>query len=210
MRTFSSTFTYNSFCMFEIFEQYIRKLMHGLTAEQINLMRSVSVTKKLRKRQMLLQEGEVSRHKIFVAKGLLRNYSIAENGYEYIVRFTDENSWTTDPESYYSGLPSKFYIDAIEPSEVVMFSHEDFEMLKQLIPPMVSFSETVMTKNAGLIQKRVLMNISASAEEKYNDFINTFPNIFNRVPLHMVASYLGVSRETLTRIRQNLLVITAK
>jgi CRP-like cAMP-binding protein len=192
--------------MFELFEQYIEKMMPGIIQEQISLMHSKCVVKKLRKKEMVLQEGEVCRYKIFVAKGLLRNYSISKNGTEYIVRFADAGGWTTDPESYYTGLPSQYNIDAIEPSEVVMFTHDDFEKLKLQIPGLTAFSEMVITTNASLIQKRVLINISATAEEKYIDFINTYPGIFHRVPLHMVASYLGVSRETLTRIRQGLAV----
>ncbi|MGN6494129.1 MAG: Crp/Fnr family transcriptional regulator [Agriterribacter sp.] len=194
--------------MFETFEQYIQKMIPDIAQRDIDLMRARCVTKKLRRREMLLQEGEVCRHKIFVAKGLLRNYSLADNGREYIVRFADAGGWTTDPESYYSGLPSKYYIDAIEASGVVMFSHDDFELLKQAIPALVGFSERVISTNAGFIQQRVLMNISASAEEKYTDFVRTHPDIFHRVPLHMVASYLGVSRETLTRVRQSLTVGT--
>ncbi|HTQ27225.1 MAG TPA: Crp/Fnr family transcriptional regulator [Puia sp.] len=192
--------------MFELFAQYAERMIPGLTREQISLIRSRSAARKLRKKELVLQEGEVGRYKIFVAKGLLRNYSISENGNEYILRFTDAGSWTTDPESYYSGLPSKYNIDAIEASEIVMFNHDDFEILKQQIPTLGSFSEALITANASLVQKRVLMNISASAEEKYIDFLNTYPDIFHRVPLHMVASYLGVSRETLTRIRQGLAV----
>lgn len=195
--------------MFEIFEQYIAKMAPAITTEQIGLMRLKAVTKKVRKKDILLTEGQVAQYKIFVAKGLLRNYSLAENGNEYILRFADEGMWTTDPESYYSGLPSKYYIDALEPSEVIMFSHDNFEKLKQEIPSLSAFSEMVITNNASFIQKRVLMNISGTAEEKYVDFIETYPNIFNRVPLHMVASYLGLSRETLTRIRQGLMA-TAK
>ena len=168
--------------MFEIFEQYLEKMVPGLTGEQLKLMRSMCTMKKVRKRQMLLHEGEVCHYKIFVVKGLLRNYSIAENGTEHILRFADAGSWTTDPESYYSGLPSKYNIDAIELAEVILFSHDDFELLKQSIPALFAFSEAVITQNVGLTQKRVLMNISASAEEKYIDFINTYPDIFHRVP----------------------------
>lgn len=193
--------------MFEVFEQYLEKMMPGLTKEQVSLMRSMCIMKKLRRKQLLLHEGSVSRYKIFVAKGLLRNYSVAENGHEYVIKFTDIYGWTTEPESYYSELPSKFNIDAIEPSEVIMWSREDFDTLKQMIPSLNAFSEMIMTHNIALTQKRVLMNISANAEEKYLDFINSFPNIFHRVPLHMVASYLGVTRETLTRIRQSMAVI---
>jgi len=192
--------------MFELFEAYIKKMMPGITQDQVNLMRLKSNERKLGKRKMILQEGEVSRQKIFVAKGLLRNYSIGENGNEYIVRFADAGGWTTDPESFYSGLPSKYNIDAIEHSDLILFDHDDFELLKKEIPSLGTFSEMVISNSASLIQKRLLLNISASAEEKYIDFINNHPNIFHRIPLHMVASYLGVSRETLTRIRQGLAV----
>lgn len=190
--------------MFEVFERYIVEVIPGITKEQINLMQSRCTVKKLRKKQTLLKEGEVSHYKIFVTKGLLRNYSIAENGNEYIVRFADAGSWTTDPESYFSSLPSKYNIDALEPSEVVMFHQRDFKILKQQIPVLNDHVETLLTKIAKDTQKHLLMNIRATAEEKYIDFINTYPEIFHRVPLHMIASYLGLSRETLTRVRQNL------
>ncbi len=183
-------------------------MIPALTREEVNLLRSKCVLKKLRKKQLLLHEGEINRYKIFVLNGLLRNYSLADDGYEYIMRFTDKDGWTTDPESYYNQVPSRFNIDALEPSEVIMWNREDFEALKQSIPVLSTYSEAMITQNAALTQKRVLMNISASAEEKYVDFVNSFPNIINRVPLHMVASYLGVSRETLTRIRQNLALAT--
>ena len=139
--------------MFEVFEQYLKKMMPGLTKEQLSLLRSMCVIKKLLKRQMLLHEGEVSRYKIFVVKGLLRNYSIAENGYEYVIKFTDKAGWTTDPESYYSALPSRFNIDAIEPSEVIMFSRENFDSLKLLIPALGAFSESVMSHKRRLNTK---------------------------------------------------------
>lgn len=190
--------------MFEVFERYIEKTIPGITKEQIRLMQTKCTVKKLLKKETLLKEGEVSHYKIFVTKGLLRNYSIAENGNEYIMRFADAGSWTTDPESYFSGLPSKYNIDALEPSEVVMFHQLDFKTLRQQIPVLNDYAETLFTETAKYTQNRLLLNISATAEEKYIDFINTYPEIFHRVPLHMIASYLGVSRETLTRVRQNL------
>jgi len=87
-----------------------------------------------------------------------------------------------------------------------MWTRESFEELKSLIPLLASFSERIITQNMSLIQNRILLNISVSAEKRYLDFIETFPHIFHRIPLHMVASYLGVSRETLTRVRQGLAV----
>ena len=112
--------------MFEVFEQYMSKMMPHLLKEEISRIRLGCVTKKMRRKEILLHEGEINRCKIFVAKGLLRNYSIAQNGNEHIVRFTDKDGWTADPESYYTGLPSNYYIDAIEESEVMMWSRGDF------------------------------------------------------------------------------------
>jgi len=143
--------------MFEAFEQYLEKTIPGLSKEQLNLIRSKCVMRKLRRKQLLFHEGEINRYKIFVLSGLLRNYSIAEDGYEYIIRFADAGTWTTDPESYYGGVPSKFNIDAIEPSTIIMWNREDFDMLRQAVPVLNTYSETMMTQNMGLIQKRVLM-----------------------------------------------------
>jgi len=129
---------------------------------------------------------------IVCSEGLVVQLQDSKNGYEYIVRFADAGTWTTDPESYYSKLPSKYNIDAIEPSEVIMFNRDDFEALKQMIPALTTFSEIVITTNASLIQKRVLMNISANAKEKYIDFINSFPDIFIVCPCtwwHLISAY---------------------
>ena len=187
--------------MFDDFDQYISHYIPTLTDEQIQLIRSKSMAKKVRRKQALLLEGDVCRYKIFVVRGLLRAYSITADGTEYVMKFTAENGWITDPDSYNNQTPSAYNIDAIEASEVILWAHDDFEALRAAIPALSAFSEKLMTRTIGDTQKRVLMNISASAEEKYQHFIITYPDIFRRVPLHMVASYLGVSRETLTRIR---------
>jgi CRP-like cAMP-binding protein len=187
--------------MFEKFEQYLRHHLPELTDEQINRIRLVSVVRKVRRKHFLLHEGEVSCHKIFVVQGLLKTYSIAEDDNEYIIKFTPEHKWTTDPESYINRTPSKYNIEAIEAAEVVLWSREDLKSLRAAIPAINAFLESMMAHGIAETQKRLLMNISSTAEERYLDFITSFPNVFRRVPLHMVASYLGVSRETLTRIR---------
>ena len=192
--------------MFELMKQYLQKNVPGLTTEEISLVFSKAVFKKLRKRQLLLHEGEICRYKLFVLKGLLRNYSMHNDGTEYVMKFTAENGWTTDPDSYNEQVPSKYNIEAIEPCEILMWTKEDFDGLKSAIPLLASFSERIITQNMSLVQNRILPNISAGAEERYLDFIETFPHIFHRVPLHMIASYLGVSRETLTRVRQGLAI----
>ncbi len=186
--------------MFEKFEQYI--LSKGdFTNENIRQMRATAVLRKLRRRQLLLAEGDVCRHKVFVAKGMLRTFRLKEDGTEHIMRFSPENSWSIDHESYTHGTPSKYYIEALEESEVIMWTKEQMEELFASIPLLKMFTEKFKEQSINESQQRILINISYTAEEKYHDFIATYPDIFNRVPLHMVASYLGVSRETLSRVR---------
>lgn len=186
--------------MFEIFETYITS-KGSFTKEELKRMRTLSTVKKVRRRQFLLQEGEICRYKIFVAKGLLRNYRMKDDGTEYIMRFAPENSWTMDYESYNNQTPSKYNIEALEDTEVVLWTPENLNELFDTIPAFKTVSEKIIMSSLHESNERILMNISATSEEKYQDFMTSFPDVFKRVPLHMVASYLGVSRETLSRIR---------
>lgn len=186
--------------MFENFSTYITA-NGSFTEDDLKLMCSLSVTRKLRRRQYLLQEGEVCRYKTFVSKGLLRTYLRKDDGAEYIMRFAPENSWAVDHESYNYQTPTKYHIEALEDAELVLWTRENFDELLASIPALSPFSEKIKTNNLDASQERILMNISYTAEEKYQQFITSFPDIFRRVPLHMVASYLGVSRETLSRVR---------
>ena len=117
------------------------------------------------------------------------------------MQFSPENSWTIDPESYDKLTPSFYNIDALEYSEVVMWTKKDFNYLCDNIPEMKAYPEKLMSGNLYLTRQRIFNAISTTAEEKYDEFIKTYPDILTRVPLHMVASFLGVSRETLSRIR---------
>jgi CRP-like cAMP-binding protein len=186
--------------MFEIFETYITA-NGDFTPEDLRRMRSLSTVKKVRRKEFLLQEGEVCRYKIFIAKGLLRSYCLKDDGTEHIMRFSPENSWTTDHESLKKQTPSKLNIEALENSEVVLWTRESLAELHSSSPAFKAYTERLIDNSLHSIHERILMNLSYTSEEKYEDFIASFPDIFRRVPLHMVASYLGVSRETLSRIR---------
>lgn len=191
--------------MSEILKIYFQRVLPDFTDEKFNFILYKSQLIKLQRKEIVCKQGEVCNLKIFVAKGLLRNYSISEDGNEHILQFVNEMSWTTDPESFYNNSPSKLNIEAMESSEIFAFSLEDFAELREQIPELNIFVENILKRKSMEIHKRLLMNISSSPEEKYLDFINTYPDIFNRVPLHMVASYLGLSRETLSRVRRNIL-----
>ncbi len=186
--------------MFEIFRKYLADKI-SLTDQDFELIESVSTIKKLRKRQYLLQAGNVWKHSVFVCKGFLKFYYLDAKEQEHIMQFAPENYWTGDRESMDSGLPSKYNIDAIEESEVLLIEKKDFEMICKTIPAFNDFFNDTIKKNVLVLQERIHGNITHTAEENYNNFIKRFPAITNRVPLHMIASYLGITAETLSRIR---------
>jgi len=188
--------------MFEIFASYLKK-NSDLTDEELEQVRAVVIQRRLRKRHYLLQEGEVCNFNCFVAKGCLRNFRVSEDGNEHILRFAVETWWLSDQESYNNGTRSKNNIDALEDSEVLLIERQDFENLLIIIPHFKDFIFNLKARSFDASQNRIMSNISDTAEEKYFNFIEMYPDIFNRVPLHMIASYLGVSRETLSRIRNH-------
>lgn len=155
------------------------------------------------RREFVLREGETCRHKTFIVSGLLRSYQVNTDGSESIMRFSRESEWTLDPKSYNNAIPSRLNIEALEDSQTLQWSKENMDELFDSIPKFRIYSERLRTDTLDATQDRVLANISYTAEQKYNHFIENHPDIFQRVPLHMVAAYLGVSRETLSRIRQS-------
>jgi CRP-like cAMP-binding protein len=186
--------------MFEEIKTYLSNKT-SLTDEEMQLIIRHCHYKKLRKKQYLLEAGEVWKYDVFVSKGLLKLYFVDDRGLEHILQFAPENHWTGDRESTLTGLSSKLNIDAIEQSEVVLILHDDFEMLRRTIPAFNDFVNDTLNKNVLAHQRRIHSSITNSAEEKYENFLIRFPQISNRIPLHMIASYLGVSAETLSRIR---------
>ncbi|TWF42884.1 CRP-like cAMP-binding protein [Chitinophaga polysaccharea] len=186
--------------MSDIFENYLRSVM-PLTQEELQQILSLSVTKKVRRRQLLLEEGEVCLYKIFITKGLLKSYLLKSDGSEHIMRFAPEQTWLTDHESYMHQTPSKYFIEAIEDTHVLLWTRDHFNMLMDNIPALKAYSIRIVSNSLNASQERIRMHISATSEEKYQEFVAAFPQLANRIPLHLIASYLGVSRETLSRIR---------
>ncbi|UQB69231.1 Crp/Fnr family transcriptional regulator [Epilithonimonas zeae] len=188
--------------MFEIFLKYLTDKIE-LSDPEMQLIESVCKTKKLRKKQFLFQEGEVWHYNAFICRGLVKTFSIAENGTEHIINFAPENYWTGDRESLINGTPSRLNIDAIEPTELILIEKADFEKLCAEIPQLNQMVNQIIQKSFIVSQDRILATISFTAEEKYQSFLNKYPDIVNRIPQHMIASYIGITPETLTRLRRN-------
>ncbi len=187
--------------MFDIFQKYLEDKIK-LTAEEMDLIRSVSIIKNQRKHQYLLQEGDLWHYFAFTCKGCLRTYRVDERGDEHILHFSTENWWTGDLESVFSGAPARSNIDAIEDSTVLMILKENFDMLTSTIPVFNNFVNMLVSRSLVATQNRIHTSISQTAEEKYNDFIYKYPHLVNRVPQHMIASFIGISAETLSRARK--------
>lgn len=190
--------------MQELFESYL-KTKTSLPDDAIRSVYILANERTLRRNENILSEGEICRHKVFIAEGLLRTYNTGTNGNEHILQFSPELTWTLDAESYDREKPTNVNIAAVEPSRILYWHKTDFDRLLKEYPLLKLFSEQLISHNMHYSRQRIMTALSATPEEKYDDFVNTFPGYLSRLPLHMIASYLGISLKTLTRIRHNQL-----
>jgi CRP-like cAMP-binding protein len=175
-----------------------------LTEEERELIENYLTIKKLRKRQYLLQEGDVCKSVAFVEKGALRLYSVTENGAEHIVQFALEGQFLTDLYSFFVNEPSIYNIDSIEDSELVLISRSASDGLRKLSPKYQEFIFQETSEAYIQLQRRMTSVISLSLEERYQELTTNYPNIIQRVPQHMIASYMGLTPETLSRVRKRI------
>ena len=189
--------------MFEELFKNIRQKI-PLTEKEEEICRSLFIPKKFRKRQYLLQQGDVSKYSAFVEKGLLRSYVIDDKGTELIMQFAPEGWWIGDMYSSATGEPAEHNIDAIEDTEALLLTHQAHEQLLQQAPVFERFFRLLLQNSFIALQRRLKGNIIQTAEEKYKNFIRLYPNIVQRVPQHYIASYLGITPESLSRIRKQM------
>ena len=190
--------------MYESLIKYINSYATTpLTDSEIELIKNTFVPKKIRKRQYLLQEGEVCKYAAFIVKGAMRQYSVDDKGAEHIVRLLIENWWASDRESYVMLTPSVYNIDAWEDTDVLLVTKADFLNRISSIPAISEMARKLDENYAIASQKRLNTIISLPAEQRYSDFTKTYPEFLQRFPQHIIASYLGITKETLSRIRNH-------
>lgn len=158
----------------------------------------------VKKGTILLHAGEYCQDSFFVEKGLLRMYAIHPNGKEHIIQFAPENWLVSDRSSTFFNEKSNYYIDAIEDSEIIVLHQDFFAILQQKQPNVWHNHARLLHNHIRNLQKRINLLLGATAEERYLDFVKIYPNILQRVPLWMVASYLGITPESLSRVRKNI------
>jgi CRP-like cAMP-binding protein len=189
--------------MFELLHQKIASII-AIKDEEFDYLKSLFIPKKLRKRQYFLQEDEVCKYQAFVEKGILRSYTVDEKGSEHILQFASEGWWMADLSSYLTNEPSFLNVDAIEESELLLITKPSWEEAMKKIPALEHYFRIILQNHLIATQKRLLQSLSETAEEKYIRFMNTYRECLTRVPQHMIASYLGIKRETLSRVRKQM------
>jgi len=189
--------------MYELFFKTLNAKV-AFTQEEQAIIRTYLTPKKIRKKPYFLQEGDVCKMIAFVEKGTLREYSIGENGAEHIIQFALEGWTISDLYSFLTGEPATYNIDALEDSELVLISKTAHEELLKKVPKYETYTRLQLTGAYLAMQKRLTSIISLSLEERYANFTSVYPNIIQRVPQHMIASYMGLTPETLSRVRKKM------
>jgi len=186
--------------MFEKLRSFLERSV-VITEEQFELIKTLFIPKEVKKGEFLLREGEMTKYAMFVASGCLRTYTIDSKGKEHILQFSPENWWTGD-SSFTKGVPAQCFIDALEDSEILLFETDSIQKINEYIPRFAANYQAALQKSLVAKNRRIVASLSATAAERYNDFLKIYPSIAQRVPQHMIASYLGISPETLSRIRK--------
>jgi CRP-like cAMP-binding protein len=189
--------------MYDIFFENFNKKVPLLKEEEA-VIESFLSFRKLRKNQYMLQEGSDCKFLAFVRKGALRQYSTDESGNIHIFQFATEGWTISDLYSFLTGEPSIYNIVAVEDAELVLIERTAHEKLLKEVPKYETFTRLQLTGAYLSMQRRLNSSISLTPEDRYLEFTTSYPDFAQRFPQHMVASYLGLQPETLSRIRRKL------
>ncbi len=189
-----------------MYQQLFKSLLEKVNAtnEELGLIKPFFIPKKLRKKQFLLQDGDICKYNAFVEKGMLRSFTVDEKGNEHIVQFAFEGWWISDLSSFLTGSVSNCNIEALENLELLLLTMPAREELMNKVPIFERYQRLLLQNAYIALQARIASSLTESAEEKYTKLIQLCPNIVQRVPQHMIASYLGLTPETLSRIRKQI------
>ena len=174
-----------------------------LNEKEIKLVSEYFKPRLYRSRQYILQEGDICTKFNFVVRGCIRMYKVDDKGNTHILQFTAENRWLTDLGSFHEKRESKLNIDALEDTMVLQISYENLIELYKQAPKFDRIFRVLIEKSFVLLQERLLLNISSTAEERYLSFMHMYSHLSNRLPQTQIAAFLGITPEFLSRIRNN-------
>ncbi|MBC8045744.1 MAG: Crp/Fnr family transcriptional regulator [Fimbriimonadaceae bacterium] len=187
----------------DVFKKYLSE-KGGITDLQFDKIEPFLFERKIKKGETILEQGEVCKNAWFVEVGCLRSYVTDKKGKEYIFQFAPENWWISEQNSLHKNEPSLLSIDALENSSVVVIGANFFEQLPVPAGANNNFRHVILQNRLYSLQKRIIYLLSATAEERYIDFLNTYPALSQRLSQKLIASYLGITPESLSRVRKEL------
>lgn len=185
------------------FTEYLKTKANVSETDFQELIKKVEF-REINKGGILLRPGEVCKHSFFVEKGLLRSYTIDLSGREHIIQFGSENWIVSDRSSVFFNEASDLFIDAIEESTIALIDSDFINTANKISTPYREYNQIALQNHIRHQQKRIDLLLSANAEARYMDFIKLYPDLMLRVPQWMIASYLGVTPESLSRVRKEL------
>ncbi|NMH86113.1 Crp/Fnr family transcriptional regulator [Flavivirga algicola] len=183
---------------------YINRYV-SLTEEEENTLLSKVVYRSYLKGQFIVQQGDICKYECFVLSGCTKTFYIDDEGQEHIVMFSIEDWWTADMGSFITQTPADYNVQCLEKTELIMFPYDIIEDLYAAIPKLERFFRQIIQKAFVASQKRIVRSFSLSAKERYVYFRNQYPKIEQRIPQYMIASYLGITKEFLSKIKSELI-----
>jgi CRP-like cAMP-binding protein len=172
-----------------------------LSSEDVATIHTLFVPKRFRKRQYILQAGDISRWETFVASGLTRTYEVDDKGVEHVMQFGAEDWWIGDLYSFLTDTPTEFNIDCLEDTEVLQISKPDLEILYRKVPATERHFRLLIQNAYIASTKRISSTLLKTAADRYSEFLQRYPELEQRLPNHQIASYLGITPQSLSRIR---------
>ena len=188
--------------MSDILRQQIEKIT-SLTDTEFDYILSHFVNKKFKKHQFVIHEGQFVENDFFILSGCLKSYHSDTNGKEHIIQFGMQDWWITDYQAYYYQTKATVNIDCIEDTELLCLSYTNREKLCAEMHKIEHFFRKKTNKRNVALQQRVLSLMCNNAKERYDKFLEQYPQLFQKVPKQLIASYLGVTRETLSRFNSS-------
>jgi CRP-like cAMP-binding protein len=176
----------------------------SFTNEEADLFLSFFKVKTLKKKEFLLKEGEICKFEGFITKGLFKVFHFDEKGFEQILNFPVEDWWITDIDSFTNEIPSQYFIQALEYSEIVFINKEDKEKLYEELPKVEKLFRIMSQKRLISLQRRISENLKKNSEQRYFDFLKKYPQLSHRLTNLQIASYIGTSHELVSKIRRKI------
>ncbi len=186
--------------MYDVLHEHLSRKI-ALTTEEFAFICQQFVPRTSPRKTVLLQAGEVCRDTIFVTKGILRSFSLDAKGTDHTSQFAPEGSWIGDIYSLLTSEPATLSIEALEDADVLLLDSAASERIYTHVPKFERYQRLLMQNHLVVVYRRLLTTLGATAEAKYDALLSAYPAVVQRVPQHLIASYLGITPESLSRIR---------